>query len=324
MGSVVKKILKEDSEVTEMGVKVSRLAKLQPKNYLVKRAKKAEKEVIKKEKPLKYQNLFLEAIQEIQNLNWEDLKLDEVSDSNYYVYLPKDINKKLKDAAKIPTSNLNTNLLDKRFQSFLDTKEISSKETYEINIYMEDDRNRTHFPDGLPNWMLGLGLGIKIYRKLLNFVGFIQSSESASEDVKKLYSLLVQSSDVNCALTKNRTLLIDYNIDSKKKMSILGEFVLEHYEDRVFRKKITLNKDIVIDSTLASQVGRTKLQKFFDELYFFYKKNPDRLSFKPETFGKFNDECEPCDNCNGQGEFEDENSEMQYCDDCDGTGCSTN
>jgi len=68
-----KNILREDAEMKEMGIKASRLAKLQPQNYLVKRVERIGTEQKRKLKYLPYQELFLEAIDEIKNLNWQDL-----------------------------------------------------------------------------------------------------------------------------------------------------------------------------------------------------------------------------------------------------------
>lgn len=331
MDNLIRKIVREESEMKEMGVKVSRLAKLQPKNYLVQRTKQAEKASKSKGKFLPYQNIFLEAISEIQNIRWEDLIFKPRSgDGNHYdVYFPKDIEKKLKDAYKITKKYVDytDHEMDKRFYEF-----INNLPNHKINIYMEENRNRTHFPDGVPNWMLGLGVGIKVYRKLLSIVGFFQSSEGASSDVQKLYSNLIQRPDVNCALTRERSLIIDANLDKEKKLKILGEFILEQYEDKILKGKATLNKQIVIDSTLANQMGRDKLQKFIDQIRQLHKKEEIGTAFSPERFGQFepgqkvsrtqntDDECEPCEYCEGQGVDEDD----YQCDYCDGTGCKDN
>ena len=331
--SLIKKILREESEMKEMGVKVSRLAKLQPKNYLVQRTKQAQKATKEKDKFLPYQELFLEALSEIQNIRWEDLILKPRRNDKVHfdVYFPKDIEKKLKESFKFKKKDTmhGQSKWDKRFYDFI-SDNVNSK--HNINIYMEENRNRTHFPDGVPNWMLGLGVGLKVYRKLLSIVGFFQSSEGASADVQKLYSNLIQRSDVNCALTKERSLLIDASLDKERKLKILGEFILEQYEDKAFKGKVTLNKQIVIDSSLSNQMGREKLQKFIDQIRQLHKKEELGTSFSPERFGQFepsqsktqsdDDEeyCEECAYCDGTGRDEDGND----CEYCDGTGCGEN
>lgn len=333
MDNLIRKIIREESEMKEMGVKVSRLAKLQPKNYLVKRTKQAEKASKSKGKFLPYQELFLEAISEIQNVRWEDLVFKpRSSDKNHYdVYFPKDIEKKLKDSFKLNKKYVEytDREMDKRFHIFIQ----SVDDKHGINIYMEENRNRTHFPDGVPDWMLGLGVGIKVYRKLLSIVGFIQSSEGASSDVQKLYSNLIQRPDVNCALTRERSLIIDANLDKERKMKILGEFILEQYEDKILKGKVTLNKQIVLDGSLSNQMGRDKLQKFIDQIRQLHKKEEIGTAFSPERFGQFepgqkvsrtqntdDEECEPCVSCDGEGEDED----GYECDYCNGSGCKDN
>jgi len=153
MDQLIRFILKEESEMKEMGVKVSRLAKLQPKNYLVQRTKQAEKASKSKGKFLPYQEIFLQAISEIQNVRWEDLIFKQRStDENHYdVYFPKDIEKKLKDAYKITKKYVDytEREMDKRFYDFINNR----VPNHEINIYMEENRNRTHFPDGVPSGM---------------------------------------------------------------------------------------------------------------------------------------------------------------------------
>lgn len=294
MDNLIKKIIREESEMKEMGVKVSRLAKLQPTNYLVKRVKNIEKEKKSKTKYLDYQNLFLSAIEDIKNLDWKNLVLVEIGSSNYDVRFPKYIQKKIVDSHKIIDRNISysSNMLDKRFDSFLN--DVNSNVDYDINIYMEEDRNRTHFPGGLPVWLLGLGLGVKIYRKLLNKVNYIQSAENASEDVKKLYAELIQSDDVNCVLSKKNTLLIDMRVPLKEKARIFSEFVFELYTEQTLKRKAELNKDIIVDSTLTRELGLANIRRLLSEIYTYAKKNPlGKIAFGASYFGEFPTDDEP-------------------------------
>lgn len=275
-----------ESEMNEMGLDLSRLSRTQPRNYLVKRLKNVEKESEKKQRIYQYQKIFLSAIEDIKNLDWDDLIIKEESKDNFWFYFPKEIDKKLRSSWSLKNSRLNyrDDMLDKRFNLFLILSE-NRKFPYNIELYMESDRNRTHFPGGLPEWLLGLGLGVKVYRKLLNKVGYIQSTDSASDDVKKLYSILIQMEDVNCAVTKDSTLVIEKSLPKDRKAAILGEYILELYKLK-YPRKIQLNKEIILDSYLLRELGVNKVVKFLDEI-FLYNKKIGRKAFSSIDFGQF-------------------------------------
>jgi len=342
-----KNILREDAEMKEMGIKASRLAKLQPQNYLVKRVERIGTEQKRKLKYLPYQELFLEAIDEIKNLNWQDLIIKEGTTNYYHIQFPKSIDRKLRKALKVHNIDYRPDLLDRKFKIFLDTLDLNSANLYDIYLFTETNRNRTHFPDGLPEWLLGLNLGIKIYRALLYNLDFIQSSDTASYDVQKLYHSLVQWPDVNCVILKNNTLLIDSSVDRQKKANILGEFIFELFKQSK-RRKLELGTDMIIDSGLSKELGTNKIKKFIEELRVLARKHSRREPFSPHTFGDFSipepspqkrltdylkdknkekdtddGECEPCGHCEGEGNFEcvDCYGEGQFeCGDCGGSG----
>jgi len=335
-----KNILREDAEMKEMGIKASRLAKLQPQNYLVKRVSRIGKEQKSKLKYLPYQEIFLEAIEEIKNLNWQDLIIDDAKKDYYYIDFPKSIDRKLKQSLKVINIKYRKDLLDNRFKLFLNMAE--DNRLYDIYLFTEEDRNRTHFPDGLPGWLLGLNLGIKLYRALLYYLDFIQSTETASYDVQKIYHNLVQMPDVNCVILKNNTLLIDSSTDRQKKAMIVGEFIFELF--KIGRKrKLELGTDMIVDSALSKELGTNNIKKLIEELRVLARKSSDRKPFSPDTFGDFsipqkddnylkskkNDDVpeeddesdESCDYCGGEGRVECSScSGDDECSDCDSTG----
>ena len=179
--NLIRKILKEESEIKEKGIEISRLQKLQPRNYLAKRVKSSEKEskILPKADELK--SRFMTVIDSIKNMDWSELVLRE-SDSahSFDILFPKKIQKELDSIYKKLTKIDYTIVrrLDPRVEYFFDDWVSFQDNSPKINY--EEGRNRTHFPDGLPSWLKGLGLGLKVYRKILNELGHIVSEENAS------------------------------------------------------------------------------------------------------------------------------------------------
>ena len=82
MKDLIKKILKEETEVKEMGISMRKVRASQPKNYLVKslidKEKSEESRSELKKMVKKCNNLYSEIDNELRNLKWEDInKIDE-------------------------------------------------------------------------------------------------------------------------------------------------------------------------------------------------------------------------------------------------------
>ena len=77
MRDLIFKVLREEAEMAEMGIKVSRLKSLQPKQYLVKTTKKEEKAAEEKKRlktiTEKVNTLYSQISDDLKNLNWEDI-----------------------------------------------------------------------------------------------------------------------------------------------------------------------------------------------------------------------------------------------------------
>ena len=282
-GKDIRRIIKEESEIKEKGIEISRLQKLQPKNYLAKRIKSVEKESKKFPKASEIESQFLSIIDSIKNMNWSDIILEENDSAHSFdVHLPKKIEKGLSSVYK-KLDRLEYDYikrLDQRVRDFYD--EYSGFERNPPQINYESGRNRTHFPDGLPGWLKNLGLGLKIYRRVLNELGHIVSEDNASAGVQKIYADLIQFSDVNCVLIKDGTLVIEKDLDVKTKQKIVAEYIYEQYIEYNF-PKLKLNKSIVFDSALLSELGKSKVEDLNERLYKFYKRRPSRRSWEDSS-----------------------------------------
>jgi len=281
--SIVKKILKEESEIKEKGIEISRLQKLQPKNYLAKRVKSVEKESKNLPKVSEIESRFLSIIDSIKNLNWSDIILKENNSAHSFdVHLPKKIEKELGGIyKKLDKIYYDYQIrLNKRIRDFYEDYSTHKQDPPQINY--ESGRNRTHFPDGLPDWLKNLGLGLKIYRRVLNELGHIVSEDNASAGVQKIYTDLIQFSDVNCVLIKDGTLVIEKDLDVKTKQKIVAEYIYEQYIEYNF-PKLKLNKSIVFDSALLSELGKSKVEDLNERLYKFYKRRPSRRSWEDSS-----------------------------------------
>ena len=289
MRDLIKKILKEESEVKEMGVSLNKVRYSQPKNYLIKSLIKREKgEDLRnelKKMTQKCNDLYSKIDDELKNLRWEDIKFHE-ENKFLYVILPLRITKKMKDLNQLfeglsENNYLNgLNPLNKITQMSHDyTEYIQSPWIY---MYTDEPRNRTHFPNGLPKSLLGYNIGVKIYRRLLNKLGFIQSEENATKEVQEVYRRLLQMTDVNAVIYKDSVLLIEDGLPKTKVIDIVTDSIYERYLTKANTRKLILNRTIIVSSKLLKLIGETRLLNLMYELFYTAKKE-EREPF--ETIG---------------------------------------
>ena len=280
MKDLIFKILREEAEMSEMGIKVSRLKSLQPKQYLVKTTKKEQKATEEKKRlktiTEKVNTLFSQISDDLKNLSWEDIYLHP-KDMFFYVILPSKIKTKMKRLVDLYgelVENDYTNLVSPRekINQFYDDY-FRFLENDFIYVYVDKPRNRTHFPQGLPKSLLGYNIGIKIYKQMLNTLNFIQSEPNASKEVQAIYRKLIESPDVNCVIYKDLVLLIKRSITKDEKIKIVGESIYERYQTRPTSKKLVINQSIVLDSSLMKEIGENRLQSMIDDIYSYSKDN---------------------------------------------------
>lgn len=291
MVSLIKKILKEESEVKEMGIKLDKLVSKQPQNYLVQSLKRKEKELKQREKEnrierqydeLKSQleNLYKEIRETIKGIHWSELYLYLYSNGHYYVKLPKKIVtiskvyvklfSKLDDMYRKHNDNLSYFDVDRKYSKMNRDLLDSVIESHDINLYLDSDiKNRTHFPEGLPQSFLGLNLGYKIYRNMIGKLGFIQSGSDASESAQKIYRQLIQDPDLNCVITKYGVIVFDKSLSKEEKLKNLGEFIFDKHTGEIRKTPFVLDKDIFFDSSLSSQIGRSKIDPMLRNIFKF-------------------------------------------------------
>jgi hypothetical protein len=324
MRDLIKKILREESEVTEMGLSMDKLKASQPKNYLVRSLKDREKTAdLKKQMKSatqKCNTLYSEITQELKKIKWEDIILEEHG-GFFYFMLPKKIIDKMFQMCE----NYDVLEINKSFNGLTSPEKMKqmcsdyNKFIYQPHIYLYLDypRNRTHFPEGLPKSLLGYNLGVKIYRKILSKAKFIQSERNASKDAQEMYRKLMQMPDVNVVAYPDSVLLIEDGLPKDEVIDILTESIYLYYQMYPNRKLI-LNRTILISSKLLKLVGESNLLNMMYEL-FYYSKKTDRDAFKHLGYKikgkKYEDDYE--DDDEDDYDYEDDDDDE---DDYDGYG----
>jgi hypothetical protein len=286
MRDLIVKIIREEAEVKEMGISMGKLRASQPKNYLVKSLKdKEEGQWLKdalKEMSEECNKLYSEIDESLKNISWEEIELHEKG-KFFYIVLPSEIRKKMSELTEtyeeLAENNYTNGLvpLNKIKQMAEDYREFI--QPIWVWMYIDQPRNRTHFPKGLPKSLLGYNLGVKIYRKLLNVLGFMQSEENASKDVQEVYRKLLQMREINAVVYKDSVLLLEDGLSKDEVIDIVGESIYERYLTKASKKKLVLNRSIIVSSKLLKMIGETRLLNMMYELFYTAKKEK-RIPFE--------------------------------------------
>jgi len=279
MRDLIKKIIREETEIKEMGINLRKLQASQPKNYLVKSLKDKEEgqwlRAALKEMSEECNELYSQIDESLKNISWEEIELHEQG-KFFYIVLPSEIRKKMLELTEIyeelAENNYTNSLipLNKIKQMAEDYREFI--EPIWIYIYIDEPRNRTHFPKGLPKSLLGYNLGVKIYRKLLNVLGFMQSEQNASKDVQEVYRKLLQMPSINAVVYKDSVLLLEDGLSKDEVIDIVTDSIYERYLTKASKKKLVLNRSIIVSSKLLRMIGETRLLNMMYELFYSAKK----------------------------------------------------
>jgi len=279
MRDLIKKIIREETEIKEMGINLRKLQASQPKNYLVKSLKDKEEgqwlRAALKEMSEECNELYSQIDESLKNISWEEIELHEQG-KFFYIVLPSEIRKKMLELTEIyeelAENNYTNSLipLNKIKQMAEDYREFI--EPIWIWMYIDEPRNRTHFPKGLPKSLLGYNLGVKIYRKLLNVLGFMQSEQNASKDVQEVYRKLLQMREVNAVVYKDSVLLLEDGLSKDEVIDIVTDSIYERYLTKASKKKLVLNRSIIVSSKLLRMIGETRLLNMMYELFYSAKK----------------------------------------------------
>jgi len=285
MKDLIKKILKEEAEVKEMGISMNKLRASQPKNYLVKsleaRERTAELKKHLKKITKKCNALYYDITTDLKKMKWQDVILYEES-GFFYFTLPKKIVDKMFQLCEY-FNELEVNHSLNGLDSAEKVKQMCSDYnkyiyTPHIYLYLDYPRNRTHFPKGLPKSLLGYNLGVKIYRKILNMTKFMQSHNNASPDAQELYRKLMDMTDINAVVYTDSVLLIEDGVPKQDVINILTESLYEYYQRKPSRKLI-LNRTVVVSSKLLKLIGENNFLHMLYDL-FYYAKKEDRDAFE--------------------------------------------
>ena len=285
MRDLIKRILKEEAEVKEMGISMRKVRASQPKNYLVKSLidKEEGEETRSQLKKMTQQcnKLYSQIDEDLKNLKWQDIEFSEKG-KFLYVILPKKITNKMKDLTELYDElsennyTVGLNPINRISQMAADYKEFIV--TIWLYMYTDQPRNRTHFPKGLPKSLLGYGIGVKIYRSLLHKLGFIQSENDATNEVQEVFRRLLEMPDVNAVVYKDSVLLIEDGLPKSKVMDIVTDSIYERYLTKANTRKLILNRSIIVSSKLLKLIGETRLLNMMYELFYTAKKE-DREPF---------------------------------------------
>jgi hypothetical protein len=238
-------MLNKNKEVNEMGLSIPKLKKTIPQNYLLKSIKEKEKRD-KEKKQIKELYLIKEKILFLfKNLDWRRIK---IKNSEYDVFLfryPENIEKEMINFKTKYEKIAITSLMDLEY-FYRDIKYMMS-DNVDINL---ESNHRTHF-SGIPESFKGMNLGFKLYRKLVDSVGYIMSDISASDGVKIIYYQLTQEKDLNCVVTKKDVLIIKKDWPKMVPIEKFLEF------SSIIRFKFGVN--IIFDSDLQKKLGMRRI-----------------------------------------------------------------
>jgi len=289
MKDLIRKVLIEEAEMSEMGISLGKIKASQPKNYLVKalasKEKKAQSRNELKKMSEKANQLYSEIDNDLKNIDWQEITFEEQNEFFYFV-LPLGIKRKMEKLCSIYYELINNDYTSSLISEEKIDKMCNDYETIispdHIYLYIDAPRNRTHFPQGLPASLLGYNLGFKIYRKLLNILGFMISEENATAEVQGIYRKLIQLPDINCVIYKDSVLVMEDDLPKDKVIEIVSESIYERYFDAKSQKKLILNRSILVNSKLLRLIGETRLLNMMDEL-FYLAKDGGKIPF--ETIG---------------------------------------
>ncbi len=104
MRDLIKKIIREETEIKEMGINLRKLQASQPKNYLVKSLKDKEEgqwlRAALKEMSEECNELYSQIDESLKNISWEEIELHEQG-KFFYIVLPSEIRKKMLELTEI-------------------------------------------------------------------------------------------------------------------------------------------------------------------------------------------------------------------------------
>jgi len=265
--------------LTEMGISLGKLRASQPKNYLVKSLEDRERgeslRIDLKNMTKKCNDIYSQIHESLKNITWQDIELYEQG-KFFYVTLPKRITSKMLKLTELYESLSENNYLNGLLpvnrirQMAEDYREYI--ESIWIYMYIDEPKNRTHFPKGLPKSLLGYNLGVKCYRNLLNKLGFIQSGKNATKEVQEVYRRLLQMSDINAVVYDDSVLLIEDGLPKSKVIAIVTDSIYERYLTKTNTRKLVLNRNIIVSTKLLKIIGETRLLNMMYELFYLAKK----------------------------------------------------
>jgi hypothetical protein len=111
------------------------------------------------------------------------------------------------------------------------------------NIEASGEFNRIHFREGIPPKLQGIGLGYIIYQDFIKFLGYASSSDSATDESKRVWSKIVNDPDFYGVVCEDHNVMAISKDWSGDVVSLVKSFISKKGRDKV----LYLNNDLLND-----------------------------------------------------------------------------
>ena len=119
-----------------------------------------------------------------------------------------------------------------------------------LTIESDKDFHRIHFGEGLPDEFTGIGLGYKIYKKLLLHFDYISSASNASDSAQNVWAKLILDPTINVVMMPEFVLIMKKTINLKKKAKLFRDFVVSN----TLSQTIKLGTTVIVDDDLKEEL----------------------------------------------------------------------
>ena len=85
--------------------------------------------------------------------------------------------------------------------------------------------------------------------------------------------------EINAVVYKDSVLLLEDGLSKDEVIDIVGESIYERYLTKASKKKLVLNRSIIVSSKLLKMIGETRLLNMMYELFYTAKKEK-RIPFE--------------------------------------------
>lgn len=211
-------------------------------------------------------NDILELKDGISNMKKIKLKKFKYDNNKIYTELLFDRNVKIitDDILNVLEASINMPVYPKYFNIVYPDGE---EKTFDLDIEIETNNlNRIHIPIGLPYILKGLGLGKKIYKKLIYDLGYLSTtSNDRSVDSLFVWESLRKDEEIYTFVLNEKIICISPELEFEKIVDILFEF----YDGTNDNDIVILDDDFRIK--YPNQINRSKIN-YLTRIYYLNNK----------------------------------------------------